>query len=553
MALTSAFSYVRFRSSVLASGSESEPNATDRTDFTPQFPRLLFWLMVTFLAVGVLARVTRYAVMGSMWGDEAMLGINILERDFAGLTKMLDYMQTAPILFLWSERIAFLSLGSSELALRLLPFLAGTAGLFVFWDFAKRSTTPLAAVLAMGLMAVSRWPVCMAANFKPYAFDLFFAAVLSNLAQRWRSEPTKRCPLQALTRRVPSARAGANTAVFVAGGVSLYLLPVAWAHPNRWARILFVAFNVLMVGTFAANYWLHIHGQLEEQGHALETFMRNYWDDGFPKWDPIGFVKWAALIHTGRLFAYPVGDANGGSVVSFLVFLVGIVAAWRSKSRSILVLVLAPFALNFLAAAMGKYPYGGCCRLSQHLAPAICLMLGIALASLIERFSRTPEKWVRNVVITGVVFTIIGVWQMGVDLASPNRDKISTWARELHRELERHIRPGDRILVVSPRLWMDNTTEWQLCRFGDRLTWGIPDDLAADAPRVWIVCNVDAETDYHIDDEAAKRLSPGRVEVGRAMYCIPKDDDLFISWKFTMICLAKPEHAKDRPMFRISP
>jgi len=551
--LLPGLSYARLRKPARLDRPEAAASPAVQPDRAGSHPRLLFWLTVALLAIGVLARVTRYAVMGAMWGDECMLGMNILSRDFAGLTRMLDHMQTAPILFLWSERVMYLAFGSSELALRFLPLAAGLGAFFLFWDFARRATSPLAAMLAMGLLAVSRWPVCMAATFKPYATDLFFATLLMNLAHRWRTEPGKLWSLVALVAVIPVVMSGSYTAAFVAGGVSLYLLPTAWGHSDRRARGLFVAFNVLMLGTFAANYWLHIHGQLAEQGRALETFMKDYWADGFPPASPIAFLKWAALINTGRLFAYPVGDANGGSVVTLLVFLVGVGVVWRSKSRSILVLCLAPFALNFLAAVMGKYPYGGCCRLSQHLTPAICLILGIALAAIIDRFATSSRTWVRNVVTTSVVFAGIGVFQMMLDLASPNRDAISAWSRQLHRELRRQMQPDDRVVLASPRVYMDETTSWQLHRLGDSLDWGVPADGAAEAPRVWILSYVASGTNYRFEEDALAKLGPGRVEVGRMMYSIPIDRNLHRNWQFTMICLAKPEHATVRPVFSSSP
>src|SRR3954469_17927060 len=78
---------------------------TPRPDRERDYSRLLFWVTAVFLAVGVAARLTRYLINGALWGDECAVGTNIVNRDFAGLTHVLDYLQTAPILFLWSERV----------------------------------------------------------------------------------------------------------------------------------------------------------------------------------------------------------------------------------------------------------------------------------------------------------------------------------------------------------------------------------------------------------------------------------------------------------------
>ena len=65
------------------------------------------------------------------------------------------------MLFLWGELTAFSALGPSELALRLLPFLAGMGGLLLFWRLAHLTLPPLGRTLAVGFLAVAIWPVSM--------------------------------------------------------------------------------------------------------------------------------------------------------------------------------------------------------------------------------------------------------------------------------------------------------------------------------------------------------------------------------------------------------
>ena len=118
-------------------------------------------------------------------GDEAAVGINILDRDYRGLLQPLGYGQVAPIGFLWSERAVYQVLGMSELAMRLLPTLAGTAALFVPARWAKVVASPLAAVIAVGILAVGNYPVFRCVELKPYAGDLLASMALLYLATRY--------------------------------------------------------------------------------------------------------------------------------------------------------------------------------------------------------------------------------------------------------------------------------------------------------------------------------------------------------------------------------
>src|SRR5262249_52552590 len=111
------------------------------------------------LVVGVAWRMLRYFLQFPVWGDEAFICNNFLDRDYLGLLKPLDYKQVAPIFFLWSELATFRILGVSELAIRLLPFLAGLGSLFLFWRLAKSTLKSTAALIAIGIFAVSYYPI----------------------------------------------------------------------------------------------------------------------------------------------------------------------------------------------------------------------------------------------------------------------------------------------------------------------------------------------------------------------------------------------------------
>src|SRR5262245_47756418 len=56
------------------------------------------WL---FVALGVAARLVRYALGFPLWSDEYLLAANLLDRDFGALLRPLDNNQVAPVGFLW--------------------------------------------------------------------------------------------------------------------------------------------------------------------------------------------------------------------------------------------------------------------------------------------------------------------------------------------------------------------------------------------------------------------------------------------------------------------
>jgi hypothetical protein len=449
--------------------------------------RLVARLTLLLVAVGLACRVLRYALHFPLWGDEAFLCMNFLDRDYVGLTKKLDNVQVAPVLFLWGELTAYKLLGGAEWVMRLLPFIASVGGLLLFWRMARLTLAPLAVLFAVGVLAVARWPVTMGAVVKPYSFDLFFSLALMVPAVCWLRRPEQRGWLVLLVALVPLALASSYPSVFVAGAVSLTLLPTVWQRRGVAVCSLYVAYNVLMFATFLTC--LRLVGSEQLTGNVGEA-MRDYWSDGFPPADPLGFIKWLALINTGRVMAYPVGESNGGSTVTFLLFLAGVWHCWTSGRRQLLVLLLTPFALNLFAAIIQRYPYGGCCRLSQHLAPAVCLLAGAGAASLLERFVRRPDMRVRwTYAVTGLLILCGGV-AAAYDLAHPYRNEEAVWARKVGHELGALAGPKDCIVVALTERDTNHLLRWQLSRLGNRLSWGGAVDagrVEADGGRIWLV------------------------------------------------------------------
>ena len=132
-----------------------------------------------------------------------MLIQNYLGRGFGDLLKPLTMQQVAPIGYVAAELTAIKLFGFSEWSLRLFAIVTSIAGLFVFRDLAGRVLGKVPMVLAVGVLAVSYYPIRHAAECKPYGSDLTAALVLVWLAVRWLQNPEKRRWLWASPWRAP--------------------------------------------------------------------------------------------------------------------------------------------------------------------------------------------------------------------------------------------------------------------------------------------------------------------------------------------------------------
>jgi hypothetical protein len=169
--------------------------------------------------------------------------------------------------------------------------------------------------------------------------------------------------------------------------------------------------------------------------------------------------------------AYPIGSQDGGSSLTTLLALVGAWHFWRSGRRPLLVLCAAPFALSFVAALLHRYPYGGSCRLTQYLAPAVGLTAGAGAAALIERLrsAATRRRWVIG---TCAAFLLVGLVGMGKDVVKPYRDVETRWMCDVMRSLRAEAGPDVPVVVMNPVENFDALLHWHLGLMGERVSWG---------------------------------------------------------------------------------
>jgi hypothetical protein len=369
-----------------------------------------------FVWLGVILRVVTYALNFPLWGDEAFVAVNFIARGYEDLLQPLDYGQICPLLFLWLELTAVKLLGFSEWSLRLVPTVCSVASVFLFAHVAAQVVRGRAQVLAVAFFAVAFYPIRHGAEVKPYATDLFTALILLALAIAWWRRPERTRWLWALAAAAPLTLSLSHPVVFMAGAVSLGLAVKLWKAPQRRAVLPFLLYNLATEASFLLLYVVFTSKQEAENLTALRS---NYWAGGFPPLDqPVKLLYWLADAHTGRMFAYPFGEARGGSSFTTLCFVTALAALWRWRQKPLLVLALGPFGLALLAAAMGRYPYGQSARTMMVTAPAICLLSGLGLAVII---SWIPSGRIRRWMFRSGVLALAGAGLvlLGTKLAYP--------------------------------------------------------------------------------------------------------------------------------------
>ena len=368
------------------------------------------------LILGIVARSIRYLLRFPLWPDEAFLSANFLERGYLDLMQPLDYGQVCPLLFLWVQLTFVKLLGFSEYTLRLFPFLCGIGSLFVFRYLAGRLLKGTALALAVGVFSVAYPLIRYSAEAKPYGCDMFVSLVLVTMAVGCAGAERKTRWLWALAAVAPIAVGLSYPAVFVAGGVSLSAALVLWTRRCGGGWPAWVVYNLVLVGSFAAFFALSTGSQYSATGQNMQAL----WSDAFPPLaEPGKLLGWMIVTHTSEMFQYPIGGARGASVLTLVWCLAALVLLVRKRQFHFVVLCLAPLGLNFVAAAMHSYPYGGHVRFALYASSIICLLSGLGTAVVLSLLARWPRLGRAMVLLTLAFEAGIALTAIGRDFAKP--------------------------------------------------------------------------------------------------------------------------------------
>lgn len=392
--------------------------------------------VAVFVAVLVLGGGLRLAMLltdRSLWLDESMLALNLVNRSPRQLLDPLDWNQGAPIGFLLAVKGAISLFGGSAWALRLVPFVASLAGMVGFAWVARRLLPSFAALLAVGLFALSPYLVSYSAECKQYASDAaiaigLFAVSLGLLEGKggWRWSV------------LGVAGAGAvwcsHPAAFVLGGIGTALLAHALVARDR-AR--FIAAS-LTVGAWLVSFGVCYLVCLKQLGG--NKYLADYWTDHFLPLGSLGVVSWVAD-HLIALFTTPGGF--GGSLVplgGFAAILAAVGLREFARDRwPVAIALVGPLGLVLFASALQKYPFGG--RLLLFLVPFAVLTVAAGGWAVFDAL-REKNRFAA-VALLGLLVGA-GGWQTSDVIRRPMRQE---QLEPVLEQVRNEIRPGDRVYV----------------------------------------------------------------------------------------------------------
>jgi hypothetical protein len=442
-------------------------------------------VVAILLFLGALLRLRQYLTGRSLWADEAMLALNIVSRNFAGMFKPLDYDQGAPIGFLLIEKIFNSIVGRGELALRLFPLLVGLTSLWLFYLLLKRVTNTVGLLTALALFAFNPRLIYYSSEVKQYIVDVAVMMLILLIAAPVFNISPRKKDFASLTLAGLIALWFSHPALFVLAGIGIALVIIYLRRQDYSGLRLVIGMGILWVLNIGLLYLLIL------KNLSQNAYMREYWQGAFlpmPPWSDLGWFMRAIDQNINVQFGIPYA--------TFFVLVLTLIGwfALLLSHQNYAIAFACIFLITLIASALGLYPVFE--RMILFLVPIGLILLGKAVEFLYQRLQRYQFLSVFSVAVLAG-FLLYG--PLVVSLQSFMAPKYFEHIHPTMENLRDSWKNGDGIYIsygalpafrfYAPFYGMENIPY----KFGRREDYKNPQNILSqvesfkEQPRVWIL------------------------------------------------------------------
>lgn len=337
----------------------------------PRYACVAAWIII---GLGIALRLRQYLANRSLWHDEALLALNIINKNFGGLLGKLDFSQAAPPGFLLLEKLSTIIWGNSELALRLFPLLAGCACLPLLYYLSRCILSSAGRLLALAILSFGWHAIYYSSEAKQFSLDSAIVLMLFLLGTRIYEREPVRCDYWTAAIIGMMAPWFSHPAVFAMAAIWGVL--TIQNIKNRRALISILGMGCLWLLSLVVLFLVNL--RLLSQNR----FLSDFWA---PFFMPLSWQAPAWTYYVVKLTLYNPGGlssfiANENALVfnvlpsiPFILFMIGLLHILRRKLRFGALLGLTLLAA-LLASALGKYPFG--VRMVLFLVPVFAILIG---------------------------------------------------------------------------------------------------------------------------------------------------------------------------------
>ena len=318
--------------------------------------------------------------------DEMALGSNIFNKSFTQLLYPLDCYQSAPPLFLWTQKLFITYLPFPFwINIKVLSFFVSATSVFLFYKLVAKKNDFLS-VLLLVLFVFNPYLIYNSLTVKQYTFDLLGVLIVLNFYQNRFF--LKYCAVFFAIWCLFS-----NIGLFGTAAFLIFLFLENKISFQFSAVFDFIKQHVALIFS-PIVYLIYFAWFMNQTGaNELQSYMTNYWSTSFLPLNKSVFSYLIYLLHEFWLLF-----CNAVSVVGLIIFLIssfGIYYLFKKKHtifRAELTFLFILLAVHLSFNVCHLYPFSD--RLCLYLAPFFILLFGFSIHSVLENasFKRFKNK-----------------------------------------------------------------------------------------------------------------------------------------------------------------
>jgi dolichyl-phosphate-mannose-protein mannosyltransferase len=356
-------------------------------------------IVYLFICIGIFLAIYQFFYNRSLWLDEAMLSLNIVNNSFFELLEPLNYKQAAPIGFLWVEKFFASIFNNNDWALRIYPLISFFLSIYIIYRlFFKLSSNKYISLLSVGLYSIDSIFLRYATEVKQYQTDVLMFSLILYATLSTKFYKKRDIFLYTLLTVVSIWFSNISILAIIVAGLYLLITKV-FIDKIYNVLIVFVGWFI----SFGVYYYYFIYD------HPLKAFMINYWKEHFLPLNHSG----KEVLDFLRIHFQDIYDKwlllENFWVAAIWISVLGIVYLIFLKNFKLLYFVLFPILLHLTLSAFKLYPFEG--RLVLYLMPSLLLILFYGLFAILKKVNAIlkillTRKFKRSIQIPIVILII---------------------------------------------------------------------------------------------------------------------------------------------------
>ncbi len=334
--------------------------------------------------------------------------MNIVNRSYSDLLKPLDYVQSAPIGFLFIEKFFMNILGNNEYALRLFSVITGILAIIILYRSLKYFNDFKIEVFALSFFVFNDHLIYFSSEVKPYSNDVFLGLILLTLA-------------------LIIIRNGCRTRDIIIWGLLgtftiWFSFPSVFVFAGSGIAILFYIiklknYKALRIILFMGGVWslsLIFNYSICLRHYTTHRELLGFWQNTFIPCPPKSIKEMYQIVYAfARIFKNPGGFSIYELLFAILLFFVGVAFLWNQK-RQYCLIILMPLLITILGSGLQLYPFEG--RVLLFITAILIVFVSAGLSRIYEILKKESRA---IAILVSLIFFIHPAMTAGIHLLRP--------------------------------------------------------------------------------------------------------------------------------------